>query len=96
MATTPACAGAVLNLGAEAPEVPIGEVAALIARVVGKTLTIAPQPATPGSPERRCPDMSRMAELTGYRARVSLEDGVRRTWDWYRDTVFAGREESAR
>jgi nucleoside-diphosphate-sugar epimerase len=32
--------------------------------------------------------MSRTAELTGYSSRVSLEEGVRRTYDAYRARVF--------
>jgi nucleoside-diphosphate-sugar epimerase len=91
-AATPACAGEVLNVGNESPEITIGELAAVIVRTVGKRLTIDAKPATPGSPARRCPDMTRMATLTGYRARVSLEDGVRRTYAWYRPMVFEGGE----
>lgn len=85
---SPRCDGQTLNVGTESPEVTIGELAALIAGVVGKELEIVPKPATPGSPKRRCPDMSRTAELTGYSSRVSLEEGVRRTYDAYRARVF--------
>jgi UDP-glucose 4-epimerase len=84
----PGCEGQTLNVGTQAPEVTIGELAALIAEVVGKTLEIVPLPATPGSPVRRCPDMSRTAELTGYTSRVTLEDGVTRTYEAYRTRVF--------
>ncbi len=85
---SPRCEGQALNVGTQAPEVTIGELAALIVEVVGKELEIVPLPATPGSPVRRCPDMSRTAELTGYSSRVALEDGVRRTYDAYRTRVF--------
>jgi UDP-glucose 4-epimerase len=88
-AGNPNCAGEVLNLGSEGPEVSIGELAELILRTVGRDAAIDARPATPGSPTRRCPDMSRMAERTGYRSRISLEEGCRRTWDWYRETVFS-------
>lgn len=84
----PGCEGQTVNIGTEAPEITIGELARLIVGVVGKELEIVPGPTTPGSPERRCPDMSRTAELTGYRSRVSLEDGIGRTYDAYRLRVF--------
>lgn len=87
-AQSPACLGETLNVGREAPEVTIGELAALIVSVVGKELEIVPRPATPGSPARRCPDMSRTVELTGYRPQVGLEEGVRRTYEAYRSQVF--------
>lgn len=90
-ATKPDCAGRTLNIGTESPEVSIGELAELIVRVVGKPLTIAPAPTTPGSPSRRCPDMSLTSELVGLRAGTPLEDGVRRTYEWYLPTVFEGR-----
>jgi nucleoside-diphosphate-sugar epimerase len=87
-AAKPECAGRTLNIGTEEPEVTIGELAELIIRVVGKPLSIAAAPTTPGSPSRRCPDMSLTSELTGLRATTSVEDGVRQTYDWYRPTVF--------
>jgi len=91
------CEGEVLNLGTEGPEISIGELAGLILRTVGRDAGIDARPATPGSPARRCPDMSRMAERTGYRSRISLEEGCRRTWDWYRETVFTEQQaENAR
>lgn len=90
--TTPACAGAVLNVGNQSPEITVGELADVVVRTVGKRLAIDAKPATAGSPTRRCPDMTRMAELTGYRGRVSLEDGVGRTYAWYRPMVFEGGE----
>ena len=76
----------------EAPEITIRELAEILVRTVGKRLTIDAKPATAGSPARRCPDMTRMAALTGYRARVSLEEGLRRTYAWYRPMVFEGGE----
>jgi len=85
---SPRCDGETLNVGTQAPEVAIGDLAALIVDVVGRELEIVPRPATPGSPERRCPDMRKTAELTGYASRVGLEDGVRRTYEAYRALVF--------
>ena len=34
---------------------------------------------------RICPDLSRLRELTGYEPTVSLEEGVRTTFAWYRE-----------
>jgi UDP-glucose 4-epimerase len=91
-ATTPACAGEVLNVGNQSPEITIGALAKIVIQTVGKRLTVDARPATPGSPTRRCPDMTRMAALTGYRASVSPQEGVARTWAWYRPMVFEGGE----
>ena len=82
-AASPNCSGKILNLGAQEPEISIRELAHLIIEIVGKNLTIKSLPPTPGSPVRRCPDMTRMTELTGYKAKTILNDGVCRTYDWY-------------
>lgn len=91
-AWSPACEGETLNVGSQEPEVTIGELAELVVAVVGKELEVVPREPTPGSPERRCPDMSKMIELTGYRAQVPLEEGVRRTYEAYRAHVFGPAE----
>jgi UDP-glucose 4-epimerase len=88
-AEAPDGVGKTLNLGSQGPEIPIGELAEMVIEVVGRKLETEPLPAHPGSPPRRCPDMTRMTDLTGYTAAVSLSDGLRQTYDWYRDTVFA-------
>jgi UDP-glucose 4-epimerase len=87
-AEAPEAVGETLNVGKQTPEIRIGELAEVIIEVVGRSLLIEPLPAHPGSPPRRCPDMTRTSELTGYTASVSVEDGVRDTYDWYRSNVF--------
>ncbi|MFA5264951.1 MAG: NAD(P)-dependent oxidoreductase [Opitutaceae bacterium] len=85
---TPACARVTLNIGNEQPEVEMGTLAALIAEVVGRKIKIVAGPVTPGSPERRQPDISNLIRLTGSRPEMSLEDGLRRTFAWYHEHVF--------
>jgi nucleoside-diphosphate-sugar epimerase len=87
-AESPRCEGEVLNIGAAGPEVTIAEVARLVIDVVGKPLTIEARPAPAGSPTRRCPDMAKTTSLTGWEARVSLADGIQRTFAWYNDHGF--------
>lgn len=85
----PASVNQVFNLGCEAPEFTMRQVAQIVIDTVGKRLVINEKHPTAGSPVRRVPDMSKMTELTGYIARTSLVEGVRRTYDWYRRNVFA-------
>ena len=92
---SPNTIGKTLNIGNSTPEVEIGELARTITGVVGRQLTITPAPETPGSPARRCPDVSLLTSLTGVTGRVSLEEGVRRTFEWYRENVFSGTGLSA-
>ncbi len=80
--------GGVFNVGNQSEDVAIGELAELVAATVGRRLTLVPGPDTPGSPARRCPDMSRTGTVTGYLAGVTLPVGLARTYEWYRDQVF--------
>lgn len=96
MLERPACAGRTLNLGRQAPEVSIREVAETCVAATGKALAIVPRPATPGSPARRAPDMTLTRSLIEYEPQVDLTDGVARTFAWYRRHVFSGSGVSAR
>ena len=59
-------------------EVTIRELALLIAKTMGITITIVPGPRTAGSTPRRCPDIAKLSAL-GYRPHVSLAEGIRQT-----------------
>lgn len=87
--------GEVYNVGNENPEVTIEEVAQVVIDTVGKSVKISPRPATPGSPSRRCPKMNRTKDITGFTPSISLDEGVRRTFDWYEANVFATGGKSA-
>jgi nucleoside-diphosphate-sugar epimerase len=86
----PATSGEVLNIGNSSPEVTIGEVAETVVSVVGRRMSVVAGPDTPGSPARRCPDVSRLTALTGVVGTTSLADGIRATFEWYREHAFTG------
>ena len=95
VALEPRARGRVLNLGSPGPEIRMDALAELILRTVGRTAVIAPRPATPGSPARRCPDVREMEAVTGFRATTSLEEGVRRTYEWYQPEFESRPEETS-
>ncbi len=78
----------VLNIGSDAPEHSIEEVARLVIKIVGKELRILPKPPTPGSPHRRCPDISLLKRLIDFTPKVLLDDGIRTTFNWYKENYF--------
>jgi nucleoside-diphosphate-sugar epimerase len=90
-----ACVGATLNVGTQSPEVTIRQLVDTILKLLNKPLEIVAKPATPGSPVRRCPDMSKTLALTGYESRVGLETGVELTYDWYKTRIFDGQQVTA-
>jgi GDP-L-fucose synthase len=71
----------------------IRELAELVQRVVGHTGPIEWDASKPdGTPQKQL-DVSRITQL-GWRAKTGLEDGIRSTYEWYRDNV-AGRPAAA-
>jgi len=77
--------GDVVHIGDPAGEVSIRD----LYQIIFKALDIRPgsfveRRSSPGSVPRRCPDASRLMELTGFAPETSLEEGVRRTAEWYR------------
>lgn len=96
LAESDRCLGGAFNVGNESPEVTIGKVAEEVIAVVGKNLKIDAKPATAGSPARRCPDMSKTTEYIGYKAQVSLHEGIEKVFEWYKEYIFDGNEVSAK
>jgi len=77
------------NIGTSSEETSMKMLARLVTKTVGKSLQIECGPETQGSPPRRRPDVSQAVAVAGYTPSVSLAEGVRRTYEWYRDHVFA-------
>lgn len=77
--------GEPFNAGGGRPY-PVREVVELICRVAGTDLQPDIQgTGTPhGEIDRQYVDATKLRELTGWRPRVTLEDGLRRTVEWYR------------
>jgi GDP-L-fucose synthase len=73
-----------VNLGS-GREISIRELAETIARQVGYTGTLAWDHSKPDGQPRRLLDTSRAEQAFGFRAEVALEEGLRRTLDWYLD-----------
>lgn len=75
-----------INLGS-GTEISIRDLAEMIARLSGFGGSIRWDSARPGGQARRCMDVSRAQEVLQWEARTTLEDGLRRTIDWYRSTL---------
>ncbi len=80
--------GGTFNIGNQTTETTIGELAKIIVAAAGRKLNLVSSPGAPGSPARRCPDMRRTIEVTGFTPEVGVEEGVRRTFAWYRENIF--------
>ena len=73
-----------VNIGA-GREITIRDLTELICKLCGFTGRIDWDPTKPDGQPRRCLDTSRAREKFGFVAQVSLEDGLKKTIDWYRN-----------
>ena len=71
-----------MNIGS-GREISIRQITELIARLTGFAGRIVWDPSKPDGQPRRCLDVSRARDTIGFVARTSLEDGLRRTIQWY-------------
>ncbi len=72
-------------------EYSVRKVAEIILELSGSESGIVHKPLPKDDPKQRCPDITRAREVLGWEPKVSAEEGLRRTFDW-----FAGRREFMR
>lgn len=82
VATAPQAAGEIVNIGSE-EEVTMLHLAETIMQVCGFSGSIDCHPAPAGSVARRAPDLGKLRAITGFRPKVSLQEGLRRTAAFY-------------
>merc|ERR1711915_590687 len=58
----------------------------LVQKHVGKKANIRVLPDQPGDVPYTCADVSKAYELLGYKAKVSFEEGIKKTVEWYKKT----------
>jgi UDP-glucuronate 4-epimerase len=67
----------------------------LVQKYVGKKANIKIMPDQPGDVPYTCADVSKAYDLLGYKAKVSFEEGIRRTAEWYKNTYQIDMAERA-
>lgn len=72
-----------VNIG-NPQEITIAELAERIIRLSGSSSRLVFRPLPADDPVRRCPDISRMKESTGWSPLVDLEDGLMETIEYFR------------
>jgi UDP-glucose 4-epimerase/UDP-glucuronate decarboxylase len=88
---TEAAGGQVVNIGNDAEETRIGDLARLVLEVANFAPALQHVPAPPGSVERRCPDLA-APRARRFQPKITLAAGARETFLWYRDRAAgAGR-----
>ena len=81
------------NVGG-ALEASMNETIELLERISGRTLDVRRSAPVPGDQRRTSADTTRIRSELGWEPRVSLEDGLRRQWEWASSRVV-GRMSAA-
>ncbi len=83
-----------VNLGV-GQEISIKDLVDTVVRLTGFKGEVVWDPTKPDGQPRRALDTSKAAQLFGFRAKTSFEDGLRRTIEWYRQHYARAGEVSA-
>lgn len=78
-----------INLG-DPTERPVLELAELVRDLIGSKVEIVFRPLPQDDPMRRQPDIGKAGELLGWRPKVALRDGLRKTIDYMDDLIVSG------
>jgi dTDP-glucose 4,6-dehydratase len=74
------------NIGTQ-DEVSMGELAAIIKRVTSSSSEIVFRPLPVDDPQQRRPDTRRARDVLGWAPQVSMDEGLRRTLDYFRTVM---------
>jgi len=79
----------VINLGNGRPYL-LSHFIALVEQSVGKQAIIEVLPEQPGDVDRTCADISKARQLLNYNPKVTFEEGIARTAEWYKQAHADG------
>ena len=82
--------GEISHIGRD-EETQIGVLAQHLCDLAGFHPELRCVPAPTGSTSRRCPDISKARNLLGYEPKVGLEEGLKKTFEWYSDDYELSR-----
>ncbi|MCL4429844.1 MAG: SDR family oxidoreductase [Chloroflexi bacterium] len=82
LTTTPKAKGEVVNIG-NAQEKTILELAMKIKEITKCKSEVTFHPLPKDDPKRRCPDITKLEKLVGWKPNVSFEEGLKRTITWF-------------
>jgi UDP-glucose 4-epimerase len=77
------CAGRTFNIGT-GERYTLNEILRLLEKISGKKTAAKYEPPRPGDILHSQADITEARYLLGYDPKITLEEGLRRTWEWYR------------
>ncbi len=77
------CRGEIVHIGKSDEEIKIIDLLKKLLGIANKNPQIQIQGAPEGCVSRRCPCTDKLYQLTGYRADITLEEGLPKIYEWY-------------
>jgi len=88
--SSPSARGELINIG-NPQEITIMDLAQKVKELVGSTSGIVHRALPPDDPQRRCADISKAKKLLGRSPTLTLEEGLRKTIEGFRQRRKASR-----
>lgn len=79
--------GETFHIGNSDEEIQIIDLVKAVSKVMNKHVTIIKDKETPGSSSRRAPNVDKLHNIVNYKAKISLIDGLMKTYQWYIDKL---------
>ena len=77
------CNNEIIHIGRNAQEIKIIDLLQMVLNIADFHPKIIFKPAPKGCVMRRCPNTDKLYELTGFKANITLEDSLKKMYDWY-------------
>ena len=77
------CAGEIIHIGNASQEIKIIDLLNLVFDVANYHPAVELRPAPSGSVARRCPSTQKLFSLTGFEAKITLEEALPKMYSWY-------------
>jgi UDP-glucuronate decarboxylase len=91
LAFTETARGEVVNIGND-EEITVIDLAKMVKKLAGSSSNITFGLLPQDDPQRRCPDITKAKQILGWRPKVKLEDGLRKTIKWLSEVGVAVSE----
>jgi len=65
-----------------------------VRKLVGAAVPIVFRPLPQDDPKQRCPDITKARRILHWEPKVNLEEGLQRTYDFFRQQIAAARTEA--
>ena len=81
------CNGEIIHIGNSTQEIKMLDLLALAFDVANFPPAVEIRPAPAGSVARRCPDTTKLFSLTGFKAKITLEEALPKMYRWYEKNI---------